>query len=129
MDWVTPEMMVNNPSYASVLGIPTLQTGVFGGIIVGLIAAFCYNRYHDIEMPSFLGFFAGKRFVPIATAAFSLIAGLLLLVIWPPIQEAMNSASIWLMGRNVYCGIFLWIYKTFVNSVWIASYFPCSFLV
>ncbi|MFJ5717452.1 glucose-specific PTS transporter subunit IIBC [Neobacillus sp. NPDC093127] len=103
---VTAKMLADNPSYAAVLGIPTLQTGVFGGIIVGLIAAFCYNRYHDIEMPSFLGFFAGKRFVPIATAALSLIAGLLLLVIWPPIQHAMNSASVWLMGGGTYIAVF-----------------------
>ncbi|WP_066320360.1 glucose-specific PTS transporter subunit IIBC [Bacillus sp. FJAT-29814] len=103
---VTAKMVANDPSYASVLGIPTLQTGVFGGIIVGLIAAFAYNRYHDIEMPSFLGFFAGKRFVPIVTAAFSLIAGLLLLVIWPPIQHGMNSASNWLHGSGTYVAVF-----------------------
>ncbi|QCJ40753.1 PTS glucose transporter subunit IICBA [Bacillus sp. S3] len=103
---VTAKMLAENPSYASVLGIPTLQTGVFGGITVGLIAAFCYNRYHDIEMPSFLGFFAGKRFVPIATSGLSLIAGLLLLVIWPPIQQAMNSASVWLMGEGTYIAVF-----------------------
>ena len=63
-----------------VFGIPTLQTGVFGGIIVGLIAAFSYNKFHDIEMPSFLGFFAGKRFVPIATAGVAFVAGLALLI-------------------------------------------------
>ncbi|WHY86723.1 glucose-specific PTS transporter subunit IIBC [Neobacillus novalis] len=103
---VTARMLAENPSYASVLGIPTLQTGVFGGIIVGLIAAFCYHRYHDIEMPSFLGFFAGKRFVPIATAGLSLIAGLLLLVIWPPIQHTMNIASVWLMGEGTYIAVF-----------------------
>lgn len=103
---VTADMVAKNPAFANVLGIPTLQTGVFGGIIVGLIAAFAYNRYHDIEMPSFLGFFAGKRFVPIATAAFSFIAGLLLLVIWPPIQHGMNSASTWLLGSGTYIAVF-----------------------
>ena len=72
---ITTEMVADNPSYALVFGIPTLQTGVFGGIIVGLIAAFCYNKFHDIEMPSFLGFFAGKRFVPIATAGVAFISG------------------------------------------------------
>src|SRR5699024_3922015 len=94
---VTPEMIEAEPGYASVLGIPTLQTGVFGGLIVGLIAAFCYKRFHNIEMPAFLGFFAGKRFVPIITAASSFIAGLLLIFVWPPVQEAMNSASYWLI--------------------------------
>lgn len=103
---VTSDMVGKDPSFANVLGIPTLQTGVFGGIITGLIAAFCYNRYHDIEMPSFLGFFAGKRFVPIVTAAASLVVGLLLLVIWPPVQEAMNSASLWLMGSGTYIAAF-----------------------
>ncbi|WP_066073444.1 glucose-specific PTS transporter subunit IIBC [Neobacillus soli] len=103
---VTAKMIADNPSYSSVLGIPTLQTGVFGGIIVGLIAAYCYNRFHDIEMPSFLGFFAGKRFVPIATAAASFIAGLLLLIIWPPIQHGMNSASTWLLGSGTYVAVF-----------------------
>jgi PTS system D-glucosamine-specific IIC component len=104
---VTAHMVSKNPSYADVLGIPTLQTGVFGGIIVGLIAAFAYKRYHNIEMPSFLGFFAGKRFVPIATAVFSLIAGLLLLVIWPPIQHGMNAMSNWMLGSGTYFAVFM----------------------
>lgn len=103
---VTPDMLESDPSFASVLGISTLQTGVFGGIIVGLIAAFCYNRYHDIEMPSFLGFFAGKRFVPIATAAMSFVAGFVLLFIWPPVQEAMNDASYWLIEEGTYLAVF-----------------------
>ncbi|KAI7247450.1 hypothetical protein KC345_g11964, partial [Hortaea werneckii] len=52
-------------AYSSVLGIPTLQTGVFGGILVGILAASMYKRFFRIELPSYLGFFAGKRFVPI----------------------------------------------------------------
>ncbi|MFD2629819.1 glucose-specific PTS transporter subunit IIBC [Oceanobacillus kapialis] len=103
---VTPDMIAADPGYATVLGIPTLQTGVFGGIIIGLIAAFCYNKFHDIEMPSFLGFFAGKRFVPIATAAVAFVAGLLLLVIWPPVQSAMNNASYWLIEEGTYLAVF-----------------------
>ena len=103
---ITPEMLVDDPGYALVFGIPTLQTGVFGGIIVGLIAAFCFNKFHDIEMPSFLGFFAGKRFVPIATAGLAFVAGLLLLLIWPPVQEAMNNASLWLLEEGTYIAVF-----------------------
>lgn len=103
---VTAKLVEKDPGYANVLGIPTLQTGVFGGIIIGLLAAFCYNRFHKIEMPAFLGFFAGKRFVPIVTAVASLIAGLLLLVIWPPIQHGMNSASNWLLGNGTYIAAF-----------------------
>ncbi|WP_416827867.1 glucose-specific PTS transporter subunit IIBC [Ectobacillus polymachus] len=83
----------SDPAYSYVLGIPTLQTGVFGGIIVGLLAAYCYNKYFNMELPAYLGFFAGKRFVPIATAAFSVILGLAMCMIWPPIQNALNAFS------------------------------------
>ncbi len=103
---ITPDMLADNPSFALVFGIPTLQTGVFGGIIVGLIAAFSYNKFHDIEMPSFLGFFAGKRFVPIATAGIAFVAGLALLIIWPPVQAAMNNASLWLLDEGTYIAVF-----------------------
>lgn len=84
---------VNGLNYANVLGIPTLQTGVFGGIIVGIIAAALYNKFYEIELPSYLGFFAGKRFVPIITAGTALLLGLLMLFIWPPIQNGLNAFS------------------------------------
>ncbi len=78
-------------AFGSVLGIPSLQTGVFGGIIIGALAAWCYNKWYRIELPPFLGFFAGKRFVPIATASLSLLLGILMCFIWPPIGNAINS--------------------------------------
>ena len=53
---------------ATAMGIPTIETGVFGGIIVGLIAAWAFNRFYKVQLPSYLGFFAGKRSVPIITA-------------------------------------------------------------
>src|SRR4029434_9250967 len=52
----------------AIMGIPSIETGVFGGIIVGLIAAAAFNRFYRIELPSYLGFFAGKRSVPILIA-------------------------------------------------------------
>jgi PTS system D-glucosamine-specific IIC component len=64
---------------------------VFGGIIVGALAAWCYNKFFRIELPPYLGFFAGKRFVPIATATFALLLGLLMTVIWPPIGNGINA--------------------------------------
>ncbi|GIP50424.1 PTS glucose transporter subunit IIABC [Paenibacillus sp. J53TS2] len=97
---VTPAMIGTDPAYANVLGIPTLATGVFGGIIVGILAAAMYNRFFRIELPSYLGFFAGKRFVPIMTAATSLLLGLLMVVIWPPIQGGLNSASHFMLEQN-----------------------------
>jgi len=96
----------DNPAHALVLGIPTLQTGVFGGILIGALAAWAYNRYYTIELPAFLGFFAGKRFVPIVTAFAAFFVGALLFFIWPPIQEGMNSASQFLMEEAMVIAVF-----------------------
>ncbi|MFD1177007.1 glucose-specific PTS transporter subunit IIBC [Paenibacillus puldeungensis] len=97
---ITPAMIGTDAAYANVLGIPTLATGVFGGIIVGILAAYMYNRFFRIELPSYLGFFAGKRFVPIMTAATSVLLGLLMVIIWPPIQHGLNSASHFMLEQN-----------------------------
>ncbi|WP_017729328.1 glucose-specific PTS transporter subunit IIBC [Halalkalibacterium ligniniphilum] len=97
---ITPEMIGDNPALANVLGIPTLQTGVFGGIIAGLLGAYMYKRYYNIELPSYLGFFAGKRFVPIATAFFALFIGIILNFIWPTVQEGLNSFSYYMTESN-----------------------------
>lgn len=90
---VTAEMVGKNPAYASVLGIPTLQTGVFGGIIIGIAAAQIYKKYYDIELPQYLGFFAGKRFVPIVTSVFALFIGIIMTFVWPYIQGGLNAFS------------------------------------
>ncbi|MFC3418931.1 glucose-specific PTS transporter subunit IIBC [Salinicoccus hispanicus] len=103
---VTPEMASDDPAFASVLGIPTIQTGVFGGIIIGILAAWAYNKFYNINLPDFLGFFAGKRFVPIVTAALAFIIGLAMFIVWPPIQSAMNEVSLWLMEENTAIGVF-----------------------
>jgi glucose-specific phosphotransferase system IIBC component len=77
-------------AFGNILGIPTLQSGVFGGIIVGALAAWAYNKFFRIELPPFLGFFAGKRFVPIATASLALLLGIVMCFVWPPIGNAIN---------------------------------------
>ena len=89
-------------AYAMVLGIPTLQTGVFGGIVAGVIAALMYNKFYKIELPSYLGFFAGKRFVPIVTAAASFLIGLVFPYIWRPIQMGLAALSVIGTNPNVF---------------------------
>ena len=79
----------------SIMGIPSIDTGVFGGIIVGLVAARAFNRFYKIQLPSYLGFFAGKRSVPIITAAEVIIVGALLSFIWPPIGNGIKAFSNW----------------------------------
>ena len=74
----------------SVLGISSLQTGVFGGIIVGLGTAALHNRYYKIQLPQVLSFFGGTRFVPIVSAAVYLLVGILMFFVWPPIQTGIT---------------------------------------
>ncbi|WP_160678884.1 glucose-specific PTS transporter subunit IIBC [Clostridium sp. C8-1-8] len=94
------DSMLKDPMYANVLGVPTLQTGVFGGIIIGVIAASLFNKYYRIELPSYLGFFAGKRFVPIVTAASAILVGLVMTFIWPHIQNGLLEFSRGMIDTN-----------------------------
>lgn len=90
---ITPESVAQVRDYTMVLGIPSLQTGVFGGIIIGIIAAWLYKRYYRIQLPSWLEFFSGKRFVPIVTSFAALFVGLVMAVVWPPVQHLINGLS------------------------------------
>lgn len=83
-----------------VMGIKTIDTGVFGGIAIGLIAAFLFNRYYKIQLPSYLGFFSGKRSVPILTAGAAMVFGLILAFCWPPVGSALQSFSTWAAHEN-----------------------------
>jgi len=74
---------------------PGTDTGVFGGVIMGLVAASLFNRYHTIKLPTYLGFFGGKRFVPIVTSLAACIMAAALSVIWSPIGNAIASFSHW----------------------------------
>lgn len=103
---INAENVGSSPGYATVLGIPTLQTGVFGGIIIGILAAWAYNKFYNIQLPPFLGFFAGKRFVPIVTAFSAFILGIAMFFIWPAIQSGMNSLSLYLMEENKALAVF-----------------------
>jgi PTS system glucose-specific IIC component len=76
-----------------ILGITTIDTGVLGGIIAGILAATMYNKYHKIQLPAYLGFFAGKRFVPIATAFAAVIASIPVILIWGKVSMAMQLFS------------------------------------
>src|SRR6187401_518186 len=78
-----------------IMGIPSIETGVFGGIVVGMIAAWAFNRFYRIKLPSYLGFFAGKRAVPIITAFTVIAVGAVLSFVWPPIGAGIDAFSHW----------------------------------
>lgn len=84
----------------SIMGISSVDTGVFGGILIGLIAGLLFNRFYTISLPPYLGFFSGKRSVPILTALAAVIFGGLLSVLWPPIGQGMQRFSIWAASEN-----------------------------
>lgn len=83
-----------------IMGIPTINTGVFGGILIGAIAAILFNRYYRIQLPPYLGFFAGKRSVPILTAGAAIVTGIILSLVWPPIGDMINRFSRWAASGN-----------------------------
>jgi PTS system glucose-specific IIC component len=99
-----------------VMGIPTLDTGVFGGLIMGCVAAYLFNRFFRIQLPQYLGFFAGKRFVPIITGLSAIAIGIIMSVVWPPIGNAINvGANAAANGPNV--GITAAIYGVVERSL------------
>ena len=95
-------------STTSMLGITTLQMGVFGGIIVGLGVAALHNRFYKTQLPQVLSFFGGTRFVPIVCTAVYLVVGILMFYIWPVVQTGISMlgnlvlvsgyAGTWLYG-------------------------------
>ena len=93
---------------STVLGFDTVNTGVFGGILIGLVAAALFNRYYRIKLPTYLGFFAGKRFVPIATALAAIALAFVLALIWSPIQAGINGLAEWAIQINPLVGVFIY---------------------
>lgn len=75
-----------------------LNMGVLGGIFAGAWAAFLYKKYHNIKMPDWLGFFAGKRFVPIITAASMMVLAVFIGMVWSPIQDVISDFGNWVVG-------------------------------
>ena len=100
------EAMLEN-STASVLGITTLQMGVFGGIIVGLGVAALHNRFYRIQLPQVLAFFGGTRFVPIISALVYILVGIVMFFVWPIIQMGISMLGNLVLASG-YIGT--WIY-------------------
>jgi PTS system glucose-specific IIC component len=85
---------------ATVMGVDGIETGVLGGILSGGVAGWAFNKFYRIQLPEYLGFFAGKRAVPIVTGFVSIALGLVLSVVWPPIGGAIAAFSDWAANQN-----------------------------
>lgn len=83
-----------------------INMGVLSGIIGGILAAYCYNKYSTIKLPSFLGFFAGKRFVPIIAGLLSIVLAVIAGYVWPFFQNGLSSTSNWIIGSGAF-GLFI----------------------
>ncbi|RHW38936.1 PTS sugar transporter [Neobacillus notoginsengisoli] len=77
-----------------------INMAVLGGILAGVIAGLLYNKYHDTKLPDWLGFFGGRRFVPIITALVMLVLAGVFGYVWPPVQHAINSLGNWIVGAG-----------------------------
>ncbi len=92
---------------AASLGIPSLQMGVFGGIIVGLGVASLHNRFYKQELPAALSFFAGTRFVPIISSIVFLFVGIVMYFVWPWIQVGISQIGL-LVKSSGYIGTLIY---------------------
>ena len=90
------------------LGIETISTGVFGGIVMGIVAGALFNRFYRIQLPPYLGFFAGKRFVPIVTSFAAVFVGIALSFIWPPIGNAILAFGTWASEAATNIAVFIY---------------------
>ncbi len=79
----------------------TINMGVLAGIIAGITAGLCYNRFHNTKLPEFLGFFGGRRFVPIITSFVSIVLALIFGYVWPPIQSVLDAIGNWIIDAGV----------------------------
>ncbi|WP_053980999.1 PTS glucose transporter subunit IIBC [Marinagarivorans algicola] len=112
-----------------IMGIASIDSGVFGGIIAGGITAFLFNKYHRISLPVWLGFFGGKRFVPIVASFWAIIIGCLLSVVWPPIGDQIQNFSDWASKENpmMAFGIYGFVERLLIpfglHHIWNAPFF------
>ena len=94
-------------STTTMLGITTLQMGVFGGIVVGLGVAALHNKFYKIELPQVLAFFGGTRLVPIVSSIVYLVVGIAMFYIWPVVQSGIAALGALVLASG-YAGTFIY---------------------
>jgi PTS system N-acetylglucosamine-specific IIC component len=94
-----------------VLGLPgkgeeqeLINYGVLGGIVMGLTAAYLWQRYHRIGLPPYLAFFGGRRFVPIITAFAAIVIAVAMSLVYPLFDRGLTSTGTWVTNNDVVGG-------------------------
>ena len=107
------DMLVAN-YFTSILGSPALNMGVFVGIIAGFVGGVVYNKYYNFrKLPDALSFFNGKRFVPLAVIAYSVVISLVMAFFWPIVQTGINAFGVWIANSSSTSPVFApFIYGT-----------------
>lgn len=114
---------------AGVFEVGGIETGVLGGILAGGVAAWAFNRFYRLQLPDYLGFFAGKRSVPIITGFLSIFLAIGLSFIWPPIGAVIATFSEWASVQNpqVAFGIYGLVERSLIpfglHHIWNAPFF------
>ena len=81
-----------------------INFNVFGGIISGLVAAWLWQKYHRIKLPDYLGFFGGRRFVPIVTSLAMLVISVLMSFLYKPFDIGLTNLSQWVAANDILGG-------------------------
>lgn len=100
-------LAANGAKYTTVLGIQTMQIGVFGGIAAGLTAAWIWHKVKDVEFPQAMSFFQGKRFVAIACVIGGAVLAIPMLVIWPVFQAVVGTFANYIVNSGGYLTYYL----------------------
>ena len=95
--------------FTSCLGITTLQTGAFGGIVVGIVVAMLNNRFRDVKLPDYIAFFGGNRFIPIISVFSAMLIGFVFSIVWPYIQLCISMLGVVVANGGVF-GAFMFTF-------------------
>ncbi|BCR22055.1 PTS transporter subunit EIIC [Borrelia sp. HM] len=106
--------ILSSGAIGSILGIKTLETGVFGGIIIGVLTYYFHNKFNKVEFPRVLGFFSGSRFIPMIVSFASMILAVFMFILWPFVQSGISKVGM-LVDATGYVGTL--IYGIFLRMI------------
>lgn len=121
---ISPDAVVS-----TVMGVKAVDTGILGGILMGGMSAFLFNRYSNVNLPEFLAFFGGRRFVPIVASLVAVVLGMIIAVVWSPVGKGIEFLSNWAayQSPNVAFSLYAFVERsllpTGLHHIWNAPFF------